>query len=130
MTSVSRASERLALSRQRLRQALRESAAEPPHSHNPVIIAGTFAKEAVQTAVQPMARRNPIGLVLGAAAAGALVFVVRPWRWIFGPAVMASLVPLLVSKAVVTVPKLPWMHLLSSMTRPQPGPQDSSIRKI
>ena len=119
MSELATASERLALSRQRLRQVLREGAAMPDHGNNPLIVAGTFAKEAVETAVQPLAQRNPLGLVAGAALAGAVLAWSRPWRWMFTPAMLASVLPQLVSKAVNHAPALPWMKVLSSLTQPR-----------
>ncbi|MEO8856528.1 MAG: hypothetical protein ABI343_06000 [Burkholderiaceae bacterium] len=115
MNPIVTASERLALSRQRLRQALRESAEESPRTSNPVLIAGHIAREAVESAVAPVARRNPLALVLGAAVGGALLVAGKPWRWLFAPAVMATLVPQLVSRAVRHAPGIPWLKLLSSV---------------
>lgn len=114
MNPIVTASERLALSRQRLRHALRASAEEAPTTSNPMLIAGHIAKDAVESAVAPVAQRNPLALVLGAAVGGALLVAGKPWRWLFAPAVMATLVPQLVSRAVRHAPGIPWMKLVSS----------------
>lgn len=45
-------------------------------------LAGEVAAPAARAALAPTAERHPIGLVLGAALAGALVVAARPWRWL------------------------------------------------
>jgi hypothetical protein len=41
-----------------------------------------LADQAADTLLRPLARQHPVGLVLAAGAAGALVTLVRPWRWL------------------------------------------------
>lgn len=50
-----------------------------------------MAMEVTKLLVQPVARRHPYTLVLGAAAVGGLLVLVRPWRWISKPALVAGL---------------------------------------
>ncbi len=118
MNDLLTASERLTLSRERIRQALFESAAAPHERDNPLVVAGTFAKEAVETAVQPFAQRNPLGLVAGAALVGGLLAWSRPWRWLLTP-VVVSMLPVLVAKVVRAAPAGTWMKALTALTRPR-----------
>ena len=118
MIDVLTASERLTASRERLRQRLVESAAAPHQRENALAVVGTFAKEAVETAVHPFAQRNPLGLVAGAALAGGLLAWSRPWRWLLTP-VVASMLPVLVTKVVRAAPAGTWMKALTALTRPR-----------
>ncbi len=123
MSSVLAATERLALSRAHLRQALRDSAAAPDRATSPLHLAGKLATDAVKSAVSPLAQRNPLGLVLGAALTGGLLAWSRPWRWIVTPGLLATLLPQLLSRALGNTPPLPWMKLLTTLTRPQYKPE-------
>lgn len=58
----------------------------------------TVAMEVTKLLVQPVARRHPYTLVLGAAAVGGLLVLVRPWRWISMPTLLGRLLPQLRSK--------------------------------
>lgn len=49
------------------------------------------AGDAAELALQPIARQHPFRLVLGAAAAGAALMALRPWRWAFRSAVTPAL---------------------------------------
>ncbi|NVO06799.1 MAG: hypothetical protein HXX19_13105 [Rhodoferax sp.] len=64
--------------------------------------------------LRPLAQRNPLGLVLSALAVGALVVVLRPWRWISVPALAAGLLPTLFSKLAAHLRPLSWADLLAS----------------
>lgn len=127
MSEVTVACERLALSRDRLRNALRASAAAPVKNRTPLHLAGIVAKDAIDAAVQPLAQRNPIGMVLGAALAGGMLMWSRPWRWLFTPALLATLLPQLASKAFSNRAQVPWFKLLSSLTRSRHKPDAGSI---
>ncbi|MCY7306731.1 MAG: hypothetical protein LH632_11390 [Rhodoferax sp.] len=118
MSDLLTASENLTLSRQRMRQVLAESAAAPHTSDNPLLVAGTFAKEAVETAVHPFAQRNPLGLVAGAVLVGGLLAWSRPWRWLLTP-VVASMLPVFVTRMVRAAPAETWMKALTALTRPR-----------
>ena len=63
---------------------------------HPLRLAWLLADDAAQTLLQPVARKHPYRLVLGAAAAGALLALSRPWR----SALMAGLLPPLINQAV------------------------------
>ena len=117
MSDTTSESTRLDLSRERLRTVLQEGAAMPGHRDNPWMLAGTFAKEAVDTAVRPLAQDHPVGLVAGAAVLGALLVWSRPWRWVATP-LLASLLPQLIGKAMQQAPTRQWVDLLGSIVSP------------
>lgn len=128
------ASERLAQSRERMRQAMRHPEADPNHpdrdhpgmtgpgwllklratpsaillmsvfdgwwARQPLRVALTLAAESGTVMLQPTAQKHPFKLVLGAAAVGGLLAVVRPWRWIPTSALLAGLLPQLMSEAL------------------------------
>ena len=129
MSEIREASERLASSRQRLRQVMRESIAAPGQETNPLRIAGSLAADAVQSAVQPMARRHPLGLVLGAAVAGGMVAWSRPWRWALTPALIATVLPQLVIKGIGSTQPGSWMRQLAALTRHHNAPNRAVRRQ-
>lgn len=134
MSSQPSACERLAQSRERLRQALQQESSGSndtggqgadnffggllgnlqgaPGAHlvgevlhawwrkQPLRVALLLATEAAKVLLQPVARKHPYALVLGAAATGGLVVLLRPWRWISTPALLAGLLPQIMSEAM------------------------------
>jgi hypothetical protein len=125
MSDIRNACERLTLSRDRLRTGLRVSAAAPVNTKTPLHIAGLVARDAVEAAVQPIAQRNPLGFVLGAAVAGGVLVWSRPWRWLLTPALLATLLPQLASRAFNHGAPMPWLKMLTSLvnvsTKPRPA---------
>ncbi|MBW6496169.1 MAG: hypothetical protein K0B16_16760, partial [Burkholderiaceae bacterium] len=128
------ASERLAQSRERLRQAMGGTSSAPGTAtragqagaamawlnilklnpaariviaavsvwwaQHPLHVLGTATAATAKAAVQPLARRHPLGLVTGALLLGALLAWSRPWRWALKPAMFAGLFPQLISQAM------------------------------
>lgn len=123
------ASERLALSRERIRQAMRQPRAPADQAadaspewllrlratpaaillvsvfkgwwdRQPMRVALTLAAQTGTVILQPTAQKHPLKLVLGAAAAGALLVAARPWRWLPTSALLAGLLPQLMSEAL------------------------------
>lgn len=62
---------------------------------------------AARTIALPIARRNPVGLVLGSIVFGAAVVWSRPWRWLIRPALLAGLLPQIVAKVAAAVAQPP-----------------------
>ena len=148
MTVAADLSERLALSRERMRQALqgrapgRGASAEEAGAaarggsvpwldslkslplagividalsgwwaQHPLRIAVVVGAGAAKALAQPIAERNPLGLVVGAAVLGAVVVWSRPWRWLLKPALFAGLAPQLLQQALARLPVQPFIPL-------------------
>lgn len=142
--------ERLAISRQRLRESMRpdpqspdqQGSDEPPAwlnalkgipglalvvdavqswwNQHPMRVASLVAADASKTFLRPIIQRNPIALVVGAVVVGGLLAWMRPWRGLLKPAIFAGLVPHLVSRLVANVPTESWMSAFATFTRPNP----------
>jgi len=66
----------------------------------PIRVALLLASETTKLLVQPIAQRHPYTLVLAAAAVGGLTVMLRPWRWISTPALLAGLMPQILSEVM------------------------------
>jgi len=109
------ACERLAQSRERLRQAMQQDSISSSDGDGsgtdsllsdvlvnwwgkqPLRLALQLTLEAAKVLMQPVARRHPYKLVLGAAAVGGLLVLLRPWGWISTRALAAGLLPQIMS---------------------------------
>jgi hypothetical protein len=60
---------------------------------HPLRNAALVALHSALIVVRPVARRHPLGLVLGAFLAGGLLAWSRPWRWALKPVLLAGLLP-------------------------------------
>jgi hypothetical protein len=89
---------------------------------NPLRPALLLALQAAQTAVSPLAQRHPLALVAGALFAGVAFAWSRPWRWLLSPALLAGLMPQLLSTAMARVPGPAWLAVLASLVKQRPPP--------
>lgn len=88
-------------------------------AEHPLRTAGTVAGEASRRIVMPIAQKNPIALLVGAAVVGALFIVSRPWRWLLRPALFVGLIPQLASQAFKRMPLESWMTILAAGAKPR-----------
>ena len=73
-------------------------------AHHPLRLATDVTADAAKALVQPLAQRHPVALVAGAAAVGALLVWSQPWRWLLTPALLAGLLPKVISHVVNSRP--------------------------
>lgn len=92
-------------------------------SSHPLNAVSSVAAGAVRAAIEPMAQRNPLTLMLLAVVFGGALVATRPWRWLLKPALFAGLVPQLVSKLVAQVPLESWMGFVSNLGKPRAAPR-------
>ena len=88
---------------------------------HPLRVASLLGAETASALVQPLARRNPLGLALASLAVGGLLVWGRPWRWIVKPALFAGIWPQLLSKVMAHLPLASWLAALV----PAPGKKSS-----
>ena len=125
-SSVALAAHKLALSRSHLHQAVQmaspnqtsdkriDAAGMAPGlatvamqqwwAQHPLRLATDVTADAAKALVQPVAQRHPVALVAGAAAVGALLVWSQPWRWLLTPALLAGLLPKVISHVVNSRP--------------------------
>ncbi len=135
------AAERLASSRERMRLSMkaRATATSAASDHDspllnalqgwwaghPLHVAGVVAADAVKTLIRPIAQRHPIALVAGALVLGGLLVWTKPWRGILKPALLAGLLPQLLTKVMAVVPLESWLAVMASFTQRNEQPPTS-----
>lgn len=90
------------------------------HPMRPLIQMASAATHAV---ARPIASRNPVALVVAAGVIGIVLAWSRPWRWALKPALLAGLMPQLLSRVVAHLPLESWLAAFGS---PAPEPRTST----
>lgn len=73
-------------------------------SRQPLRVGLTLASDAATLALKPIAQRHPLTLVAASAAAGAVLVLLRPWRWISSSTLLAGVLPQLMAEAIKRLP--------------------------
>lgn len=95
--------------------------------NHPLRIAATAAEQASRGLLLPVARKSPFTLLAGAAVAGAVFFLTKPWRWLLRPALFLGLVPQLATHALKRIPRSTWVQLASSFVPARGGAQQPPV---
>jgi hypothetical protein len=121
----------LAISRERLRLAL-HAPRPPSKAHGTDGLGWLNALQSepctrlVREALGPIAQRNPLGLMLVAFAAGGLIALTKPWRWIPLPAILAGVLPEILAKLMAQAPPSTWLDALEALIRRSGSTEDPS----
>ena len=91
-------------------------------SHHPLRALAVFAADASNAVARPLAQRHPLLLVLIGGLAGAGLARSHPWRRLFGPALLAGLLPQLAARIVSRLPLDTWLSASASGSSPSPSP--------
>ena len=84
---------------------------------HPLHTAGVMAAEATGRLAAPIAERRPLTLVFGAVFVGALLALLRPWRWLLRPAVFAGLIPAILLRVLRELPVDTWWNAATAFGR-------------
>ena len=85
-------------------------------AEHPLHAAGSLAEEASRRYVGPLARKNPVAVIVGGVVFGALLVASKPWRWLLRPALLIGLVPQIAAQALKRMPLDAWLQMLSTFS--------------
>jgi hypothetical protein len=73
-------------------------------AQHPLRTVSRVAAEGARRFAAPIAERRPMTLVFGAVLVGALLALLKPWRWALRPALLAGLLPAVLARAMRELP--------------------------
>lgn len=73
-------------------------------AQHPLRTVAQVAAEGARRFAAPIAERKPMTLVFGAVLVGALLALLKPWRWALRPALLAGLLPAVLARALRELP--------------------------
>jgi len=82
-------------------------------AQQPLKSAAGMASGVARSMLHTVAQRHPVRLVLGAAAIGGAIVLLKPWRWISVPTLAAGLAPQLLSKLLTSLRPVSWAEVLA-----------------
>ena len=85
-------------------------------AEHPLHAAAGLAEEASRRYVAPVARKNPVALIVGSVVFGALLIASKPWRWLLRPALFIGLVPQIATHALKRMPLDAWLQMVSAFS--------------
>ncbi|MBS0448606.1 MAG: hypothetical protein JSR59_22010 [Proteobacteria bacterium] len=83
---------------------------------HPMRSAALIAGEASRAVVAPLAQRKPVQFILLAFLGGVALAWLKPWRWFGRKRLFAGLLPQIVSRVVASIPTASWLAILASFT--------------
>jgi hypothetical protein len=86
--------------------------------HHPARPATALAGSAARSVLKPVADRHPVALVVGAAAVGASIVAIKPWRWGLR----------LVTSAIGRIPAEGWAAILALLIAPNDTTADHGAK--
>lgn len=91
-------------------------------SGHPLQASGNLVEGVANELLRPLAKRQPLALVAGAVAVGALLVWSRPWRWALRPQVLSNWGPAILSSALASSALQNWLLgvLAKNAAPPQP----------
>ena len=84
-------------------------------AEHPLHAAGSLAEQASRRYIGPIARENPVAVIVGGAVFGALLIASKPWRWLLRPALFFGLVPQIAAQALKRMPLDAWLSMISAV---------------
>ena len=78
--------------------------------------AAQTAGQASRAVLQPMAKRNPAGLVGLAVGAGVLLVLLKPWRWLLRPKFLFAVASLVATQAIKGRSASAWLQTALRLT--------------